>query len=117
MPYDPLPGSLEEDQEEVEVSSLEEDQVEDHMVALALGGPSFQEVVVPEQVVLQPAKEVSYQVVVGVEGNEIFQGVTIHQAVNLGLTWVLEQGVVVLEEDARQPFLGSPGLKVNSYSQ
>lgn len=55
MLYDPLPGSLEEDQEEVEVSSLEEDQVEDqvedHMVALALGGPSFQEVV-PEHVAL-----------------------------------------------------------------
>lgn len=50
------------------------------------------------------------------EGNEIFQGV-IHQAVNLGLRWVLEQGVVALEEDARQPFLGSPGLTVNSYSQ
>ena len=52
MPYDPLPGSLEEDQEEVEVSSLEEDQVEDHMVSLALGGPSFQEESAPPEIML-----------------------------------------------------------------
>ncbi|WVZ11650.1 hypothetical protein V8G54_016180 [Vigna mungo] len=114
LPYDPLPGSLEEDQVEVEASSLVEDQVEGHMVAYGLGEPSFQ-VVVPDQGVLPQVKEASCQVVVGVVGNGIFLGV-IHQAVNLGLKQVLEQEVVALEEDARQPFLESPGLIGNSYS-
>lgn len=100
---------------EVEVSSSAEVQVEDHMVALELGGPSFQEVV-PEQEVPARAKVVLHQVVVGVVGNGTFQEV-IFQAVNLGLRWFLEEDIVALEEDAQQPCLGSPGLTENSYSQ
>lgn len=67
---------------EVVVSSLEEAQVEDHMGALGLGGPSFQEVV-PDQEVQSQVKEASYQMV-GVVGTEIFQEAT-HQAVHSGL--------------------------------
>jgi hypothetical protein len=116
LPYDPLPESLEEDQVEVVVSSLEEAQVEDHMGALRLGGPSFQEEV-PDQEVQSQVMEASYQVVVGAVGIEIFQG-AIHQAVNLGLMRVLDKEVVVLEEEeAQEPFLGSPGLHKSSYCQ
>lgn len=100
---------------EVEVSSLEEALVEGHKVALESLGPSFQEVVL-DQGVLAQIKEASYQVGVGVVGNEIFQGV-IHQAVKLELMWVLEQKVVALEEAALEPFLGSLGLPQNSYCQ
>lgn len=107
MPNDPLRGSLEEDQVEVVVSSLEEAQVEDHMVAYELEGPSFQEAV-PDQGVPQQVKETSYQVlvvVVVVAKIGIFQG-AIHQPVNLGLMGDLEQKVVALEEEeeAQEPF-------------
>lgn len=100
---------------EVVVSSLEEVQVEDHMVALGLGGPSFQEEV-PDQEVPPQVEEASYQV--GVVGTGIFQE-AIHQAVRLGLMWVLEQEVVALEEEveAQEPFSGSPGLTENSCCQ
>lgn len=101
---------------EVVVSSLEEAQVEDHMGALGLGGPSFQEVV-PDQEVQSQVKEASYQVVaVGVVGTEIFQE-AIHQAVHSRLMWVPDQEVVVLEEEAQEPIFGSPGLTKNSYCQ
>lgn len=98
---------------EVEVSSLVEARVEDRMVALELRGPSFQGVV-PEQEVLARVKQASYQ---GVVGNGIFRGVIYQAAVNLGLGWFQEEDIVALEEDAQQPYLGSPGLTENSYSQ
>lgn len=86
------------------------------MVALGLGGPSFQEVV-PDPGVLPQVKEASCQVVVvAAAGIELFQG-AIHQAVNLGLMWVLEQEVVALEEEDQEPLLGCPGLAENSYCQ
>lgn len=117
LPYDPLHESLEEGRVEAAVSSLEEAQVEDHMVALGLGGPSFQEEV-PDQEVRPRVEEASYQVGVGVVGTGIFQE-AIHQAVKLGLMWVLEQEVVALEEEeeAQEPFSGSPGLTKNSCCQ
>lgn len=100
---------------EVVVSSLEEAQVEDHMGALGLGGPSFQEVV-PDQEVQSQVKEASYQVVaVGVVGTEIFQE-AIHQ-VHSGLMWVPDQEAVALEEEAQEPIFGSPGLTKNAYCQ
>ena len=78
-------------------------------------GPSFQEVV-PDQEVQPLVKEASYQVVVGVVENGIFQEAK-HRPAKLELRWILEQEVVALEEEAQEPFLGSHGLAENSYCQ
>ena len=82
--------------------------MEDHMVASQLMGPSFQEVVL-DQVVLIQVEEASCQEAVVGEENEIFQGV-IHQAVKLEPAKVPELGAVALEGVAQESFLASPGL-------
>ena len=55
----------------------------------------------PDRGVRPLVKEASYQVVVGVVENEIFQG-AIHQAVKLELMCVMEQEVVALEEEEEE---------------